>query len=184
MGVPREPAPVKGIVGLLATSDAILAEVREVLAGCVAPLELVSDAVPWCESRYYAEEMGSDLRRQYLAFEGTMCAANLVALKQETNALEARWQSGRGRRANIDPGYLDLTKVVLASTKDAAHRVYLGDGIYAEATLRYVGGSFAPWPYTYPDYAQAETCVFFNQVRARYLATRRGAGRDRDRPAR
>lgn len=177
MGTPRPPVPVKRIVGILAASEELLAEVRQVLAGTLAPIELSSRAFAWRLSRYYEGEMGSDIWRQYLALEDTMVPEELVQLKHETNALEERWRDRRGRRANIDPGYLDLTKLVLASTKDAAHRIYLGEGIYAEATLRYADAGFAPWPYTYPDYALPETCAFFNQVRARYRAWLRRSGR-------
>jgi hypothetical protein len=84
--------------------------------------------------------------------------------------MENRWRTATGRRVNIDPGYIAATKLVLASTKDAAHRVYLSDGIYAEATLQFARGSFQPCTYTYRDYAAAEVIAFFNAVRRDYLA--------------
>jgi hypothetical protein len=65
---------------------------------------------------------------------------------------------------------VDLAKLVLASTKDHGHRVYLGQGIYAEVTLQYRGGRFQPWPWTYPDYASEEYCRLFGEIRALYHA--------------
>jgi hypothetical protein len=74
-----------------------------------------------------------------------------------------------GRRVNLDPGYLDLFKAVLASTKNASQRVYLGCGIYAEATLFYAHGGFQGSPYTYADYLWPETLSFLTRLRTRYL---------------
>ena len=45
---------------------------------------------------------------------------------------------------------------------------YLGQGIYAEVTLRHTGGRFVPWEWTYPDYRSAEYLTFFDAVRRRY----------------
>jgi len=86
-----------------------------------------------------------------------------------TNRLEARWSTAHGqRRVNIDPGYLDLAKVVLASTKDYNHRLYIGDGIFAEVTLCYRQHAFQAWAWTYPDYRVPTTLTFFHQLRELY----------------
>jgi hypothetical protein len=77
---------------------------------------------------------------------------------------------------NLDPGYLDAFKVVLASTKNASQRVYLQSGIYAEVTLLYHHGGFHRLEYTYADYVWPETIAFFTQLRARYLTQLRQLG--------
>ncbi|HLF85879.1 MAG TPA: DUF4416 family protein, partial [Nitrospiria bacterium] len=69
------------------------------------------------------------------------------------------------RMINIDPGYLNMAKVVLATTKDFSHRIYLKDGIYAEVTLIYVGDSYYPLPYTFPDFRSKDYIGLFNSVR-------------------
>ena len=69
---------------------------------------------------------------------------------------------------NLDPGYLTTAKLVLATTKDFGHRVYLRDGIYAESTLHYIDGRWEPWPWTYPDYAGPRYHAFFERVRERF----------------
>jgi hypothetical protein len=78
----------------------------------------------------------------------------------------------------LDPGYVTLAKMVLATTKDFAHRLYLGDGIYAESTLRFRKKQFEPWEWTYPDYRTDEYREFFGRVRECYkdkLATASGS---------
>jgi hypothetical protein len=172
MGTLHPPEPVQPILGLLAAAPALLAEARDALSATVAPIALASDVRPWTQSTYYCEEMGPSLWRQYLALDALMAPDDLADLKRLTNAMEERWRSGRGRAVNLDPGYLDLLRVVLASTKDAAHRVAIGAGIYAEATLHFVHGRFHPWPYTYPDYAGDDAREFFTRARQRWRAER------------
>jgi hypothetical protein len=164
-------AAVQPIVGVLAASPVLLAEAQAAIAAAVAPVALASTPQRWTRSTYYTAEMGPELWRQYLACDAVMAPEDLGDLKRLTGALEGRWRGPRGRAVNLDPGYLDLLRVVLASTKDAAHRVAIGPGLWGEATLHFVNGTFAPWRYTYPDYASADACAFFNDVRERFRAT-------------
>ena len=184
MGAPATPPPVKRIAGLLGASLNLLAEARAALESALAPLTAVSDADRWSVSSYYAAEMGSEIWRQYVVVDGLMAPEQLVALKLEANALEQRWARGTRRPVNIDPGYIDLNRLVLASTKDASHRLYLGQGIYAEVTLRYVDGAFAPLAHTYADYAMPATRAFFSRARAAYRSELAAVRRAVDRHAR
>jgi hypothetical protein len=179
MGTRSEPSPVQPVVGILAASPALLPAVHDVLGAEVAPIELASEPFAWTFSPYYRAEMGEEIWRQFVSLAARIAPDALAALKHDTNALEDRWRGARGRAVNLDPGYLDLQRLVLASTKDAAHRVYLRDGIYAEATLGFQRGSFAPWPYTYRDYADPRAIAFFNRVRERFRAARAAAPPDR-----
>lgn len=169
MGTPKPPAPVKLIAGLLAAADTLLEQAAAALQERFGPVDAQSSAADWTVSTYYRDEMGDTIRRQFISFERLIAADELVVVKLTTYALEERWRSGAGRRVNIDPGYIAATTLVLASTKDAAHRIYLGAGIYAEATLLFSNGSFQPHAHTYPDYAAREAVAFFNAVRAIYL---------------
>jgi hypothetical protein len=168
VGTPHEPPLVKPIAGILAASTSLLAEAREALEGRHGSVELASEPVEWTVSRYYCREMGDEIWRQYVALADLIQPDALVDWKLATNELERRWCTERGRAVNLDPGYVGLDKLVLASTKDAAHRVYLGRGIYAEATLRFVSGGFVSWPYSYKDYASSPAVEFFNRVRELY----------------
>lgn len=179
MGVPREALPVKPIFGILAASVELLQAAHTALNEQFGVVELTSEPERWTVSSYYCREMGEEIWRQYVALSELMAPGELPAWKITANALEQRWVGERGRAVNLDPGYVAFDKVVLASTKDAAHRVYVGRGIYAEATLRFVRGSFEPWPYSYRDYASPQALGFFNRVRERY---RRQIAERRSRP--
>ena len=169
MGSPKEPAPVKMIAGLLAASDASLQQATAALTEQYGLIDSTSAPIDWTISTYYRDEMGPSIRRQFLSFERLIAANELAAVKLATNGLEERWRTPAGRPVNIDPGYIATTKLVLASTKDAAHRIYLGQGIYAEVTLLFSSGTFQPHAHTYPDYAARPALEFFNGVRATYL---------------
>jgi hypothetical protein len=115
--------------------------------------------------------MGAELIRLFVAFAPLITMAELTTIKHTTNTLEAILADALGqRRVNLDPGYLDRAKVVLATTKDHAHRLYIGAGLFAEVTLRYRQKEFQPWEWTYPDYRSPATLAFFNQLRELYKA--------------
>ncbi|HBT76117.1 MAG TPA: DUF4416 domain-containing protein [Planctomycetaceae bacterium] len=127
---------------------------------------------------YYAPSMGTGLLKRFWAFERPIDPGTLAGIKCFSNALESEYAASHGgdveRPLNLDPGYIDLGKLVLASTKDHAHRIYLRDGIYAETTLMYTRKHWQPHPWTYPDYQSGEFQRFFDRCRA-YLKTLRAA---------
>jgi hypothetical protein len=146
-----------------------LADIEDRLQQQVAAIDLRSVPFPFTQTAYYEREMGAGLQRVYVSFDTLIGSAELIVMKHMTNCLEAEWATVLGRRrVNLDPGYLDLAKVVLASTKDHAHRLYLGAGIYAEITLRYSRKQFQAWDWTYPDYRLPSTRAFFEHVREQY----------------
>jgi hypothetical protein len=63
-------------------------------------------------------------------------------------------------------------KLVLASTKDHAHRIYLSQGIYAEVTLFYRDREWQAREWTFPDYRRADYHAFFDACR-NYLLRKR-----------
>ena len=121
------------------------------------------------ETRYYEADMGPGLKKQFLIFDGSFDPEQLPKRKVESNQLEEELaRSGEFadlRPLNIDPGYLTQTKLVLASAKDRAHRLYMADGIYAEECLYYLDGSWHSRPWTYPDYRRADFHAFFMETR-------------------
>ncbi len=173
MGQVQEVEPVKFIVGLLAISQEILAEAGELVARELGTVELASAVWPFKSTKYYGKEMSERLLRQFVSLAEPGDPADIVKFKLICNSAEladAR-ERGRGRRRaiNLDPGYITPAKLVLASTKDYSHRVYLGRGIYAEVTLQYEGGSWRSFPWSYPDYRGPSYHEFFSQVRKRLL---------------
>jgi len=113
--------------------------------------------------------MGPGLLKQFLIVEPFYDPARLPKSKLESNVWEAEL-SARGcypelRPLNIDPGYLTVTKLVLASAKDRAHRIYMADGIYAEECLYYLDHRWQSRPWTYPDYQRVDFQAFFVEAR-------------------
>lgn len=160
---------VRPLAGVLATDQALLAVAEQALTAYFGPLASRSEAVPFAHTQYYAAEMGASLWRQFLVFERLRPAEELADWKLAANALEreAGLNAQGGRRINLDPGYLAPGKLVLASTKNHEHRVYLRNGIYAEMTLRIRHRRFAAWPWTYPDYDAGRP--FFDAAYSAYL---------------
>lgn len=175
MGEIRTLIPLAKLVfGLLVASEPVRHQCLERLSAEFGPLDHQSLSEPFTFTDYYCDEMGETIYRQYLSAERLVDIANLPSLKRRTNELEIEMarldQRGRRcRQVNIDPGYLTHSKLVLATTKDFTHRVYVADGIFAEVTLYYQRpDGFRPFPWTYPDYARAGVCDFFNKVRDTY----------------
>jgi Domain of unknown function (DUF4416) len=173
MGEIHEPTPVLLII---AASSRHLAALDWASARCAehfGPVALASDAFDFTETVYYAATMGADLKKQFLAFERLIDPVALSEIKRETNQWEAEYAAlGRHsepRPLNLDPGYITTAKLVLASTKDHAHRIYLREGIYAEITLSYRKRSWQAMEWTYPDYRRDDYQRFFTQCRERLL---------------
>lgn len=168
MGTPKEKAPVVRVAALLSPAGEDPGPLVKEMAGLWGPPQAVSGPIDFQFTRFYEREMGPNLARRFVAFADRAPAEGLRGWKLASNALEARHAAGGARRFNVDPGYLDMGTVVVASVKDAAHRIYLGEGIYAQPMLRFEAGSFRAWPWTYPDYAAPGAVEFFNAVRAAY----------------
>jgi hypothetical protein len=169
MGIPREHRPVKLIVGMFTAQERLFAAACAQLVEAYGPVDRVSPFWPFEFTSYYAEEFGEGLLRQFLSVHSLMDPARLPEVKLHTNDLEQRFSVEGRRQINLDPGYIDLSKLVLATTKNHQHRLYLGQGIYGEVTLRFTRKSFRPWEWTYPDYRTDEYIRFFNEVRQTYL---------------
>lgn len=160
-------------MALLAAGPELFTSTADQLQHTYGAIDLVSETFAWDTTDYYRAEMGDNLLRRFLTFEPLISPEELVRIKLETNAHELTLSSAPStsgpRRINLDPGYIDATKLVLASTKGQAHRLYLSQGIYAEVTLLYHHKAFHPFLYTYEDYRWPETHAFLQQVRKRYL---------------
>lgn len=130
--------------------------------------QAVSDAFEFTETAYYTATMGADLRKQFWAI-GMIDPGELAAVKRRTNVWESEYAAlGKhleSRPLNLDPGYLTAAKLVLASTKDHAHRIYLSGGIYAEVTLNFRGGQWQELSWTYPDFRRSDYQDFFTTCR-------------------
>lgn len=168
------PKPAALVMAIMADSLTRLEQAKISLMKRFSRIELESDPYPFIYSSYYEKEMGKGLIKQFLSFAEPIEMDKLREIKIATNRLEedmASKQEGRlTRTVNIDPGYLSLAQLVLASTKNYSHRIYLGGGIFAEVTLIYRHGGFQPLDWTYPDYRTELARQFFVRVRERLLS--------------
>ncbi len=173
MGTPKDPRPVKLFVALLSRHEELFPLVERELTALFGPTDSACGNLPWAVTDYYEKEMGARLLRRFVSFAPLISPEALAGIKLKTQVIEEgfQWIEGerKGRRVNIDPGYLDTGKVVLASTKGASHRIYLRSGIYGEVTFLFQSGSFQPLAYTYPDYLWPEARSFFMTLRSLYL---------------
>lgn len=163
-----KPVKVKLISGLLCPDEGLLTEAKKYLAKFFGKIDMESPIVPFDLTDYYNEEMGEGIKRQYISFDKLISPEYIAAIKRQTIKIEKKFSSGVKRKINIDPGFVSLDKMVLATTKDATYRIYIGKGIYAQSTLYFKDGSFHPWPWTYEDYKSEMSIKFFSNVRDLY----------------
>jgi hypothetical protein len=168
MSTPRPPQPAKLVVGLLLKDQKLLPVLAAELEDRFGPAGLVSPWMPFGYTAYYETEMGAPLFRRVLAFRDMIAQDGLARIKQATNAIEQTHMVQGRRRVNIDPGYLLLERFVLATGKNYSHRIYIGEGIYADLTLVFEHGAYHPLPWTYPDYADRPLRDFLQRVRSQY----------------
>ena len=172
MGELRDTERAGLVIGVLTPSADVLTPCCEWLNEFGDPAE-TGPVLTFEFTKYYAPVMGQTLFRRFYLYAPPFDLATLPDVKRRTNAIEAEaartLRLGVERPLNLDPGYLTLSKLVLASTKDHAHRIYLRDGIYAEVTLTFRAGAYHPWPWTFPDYASEGYRNFFRGVRERLL---------------
>lgn len=170
MSRPSQPEPANLIIGLIAAGRDTLTKVRPALEARFGAIDDESDVIDFAFTDYYQAEMGDNLVRTWLSFADLQPLDQLAATKLSANATEDEWRRPDGsRRINIDPGLLTKHNVVLATTKDYAHRIYLGQGIFAEVTLIFEHGEFRALKWTYPDYKSPAANTFLSRVRQHYL---------------
>jgi hypothetical protein len=169
MGEPTPHAPVLLLLAAFSRHGDALDWARQRARETWGEILAESARFDFAETNYYDATMGPGLKKVFFAFRRPFDPVELVEIKLETNRWEAEYAAAAGhpepRPLNLDPGYLTLAKLVLASTKDFAHRVYLSRGIYAEVTLQYRHRRWQHHEYTFADYRRADYQEFFTQCR-------------------
>lgn len=169
MGTAKRPPPVKMIASIFAADADRIAAAEEALSSLFGPVDFRSEVLPFEHTDFYTPEFGPHIVRRIVSFQELIDPGRLPDIKLATNGLESDMVGPDGRRfVNVDPGYVTEAKLILATTKDHRHRVYLGKGIYGEVTLYYHGGEFMAWDWTYPDYASPRYRAIFLEIRNRY----------------
>lgn len=165
----KPPNPAKLIIGAFMQEKDLFEPVARRLADRYGPIDLVSHWFSFDYTDYYAREMGADLFRRVVSFEKLIGQDELADIKLFTNSLEAEFAAGNARRINIDPGYLLPERLVLATGKNFAHRIYIGKQIYADLTLIYQNGEYRALAWTYPDYTSPDMLTFLERARKKYM---------------
>jgi len=163
------PLPVKVFVGMVSSDPALFEEAGARLEDTLGTPDLRSPVWNWDHTDYYFKEMGGDLKRLFIFFSRLADPGIMPDLKHKTVEIENMYlNENGGRKINLDPGYLDSARVLLVSSKDFSHRVYIGKGIYGEVTLVYSGNDYQILPYTYPDFRFREYQDLFKKARRLY----------------
>jgi hypothetical protein len=155
-----EPAPVLRMCSCLTRREELLPEVENALAGAFGEVALKSEGFDFDTSDYYGPEMGEGLRRTWYGFRELCGADTLAETRVRTGEIEDRFAIAGRRQVNLDPGYLDLGKLVLASLKEAPDKIYVGDGVWAHTCLRFRDGRFTGPDHSFPDFKDGR----FNQL--------------------
>ena len=169
MGESQQPTPVLLIVAAFSRYEEAIEWGKAACTEQFGAIGLTSDTFEFAWTTYYNDSMGENLHKLFWAFETLIDPETLPYIKHQANAMELEYarQSSHDveRPLNLDPGYITQSKLILASTKDHAHRIYLSNEIYAEMTLQYRGKQWQKLPWTYPDYQQSGYHEFFCQCR-------------------
>jgi phosphoribosylformylglycinamidine cyclo-ligase len=169
MGVPKSPSPAALFVAVLFAPTVSYEEVRAEVTKEFGDILEASSVFPFTHSEYYAAEMGGNLQKVFFLLARLIDPAAAVDWKLRAQEVEARYTEHGKRKINFDPGYLDASKLVLATTKNYDHRIYLGRGIYGDVQLRFRFQQFYFNDWTYPDYRQLENIAFFEKARLKYF---------------
>jgi hypothetical protein len=169
----KNPQPVKLIIGILATDQNCLNVAQKALTVKFGKIDLASDVWPFTQTDYYKDETGPNILRQFVSLEKLIDPGKLAKIKHTTNKLEQKLARSLKmplpRPVNLDPGLIEPSKLVLATTKNYSHRIYIGHKMFAEVTLIYEKGAWRHFEHTYPDYRQSCYLDFFTKVRIRLL---------------
>jgi Domain of unknown function (DUF4416) len=176
MGTIRKPQDVKIFAGLITVSEMFASKVLKELEEKFGPSDVKSPLINFDFTDYYSGEMGGSLLRQWVGFKTLIDPGKLPEIKSVSGEIEEKYAVSGKRTVNIDPGYLTPAKIVLASSKDYSHRIYLSGGIYGEVTLIYKNKQFIPLDWTYPDYKSVTAGKFFLELREIFAKQFKNAG--------
>src|SRR5512136_1918762 len=155
MGSMKPALPVKLFMGVITSIPEIVPEAKARLSELFGTVDLESESYPFDFTHYYDQEMGAPLRRCFFSFSELIDPSAIADIKIRTNDLEQKFaleHHAVKRPINLDPGYLENAKIVLASTKNYYHRILVSQGIYAEVTLHFEAGRWQSFPWTFPDF--------------------------------
>ena len=176
MGIAKEFEKEKLIIGIIYSDRELLDEALAALTERFGKIDDVSEEFSFSRefSDYYDTELGGEGLRRIYSFEKLIAPERQAEIKVFTNELEMSLSVGGNRHVNIDPGFINHGRLLLATTKATGFRIPLSDGIYTELTLYWARGAWQKLPWTYRDYQSQLVQSFITKVRKKYLLQRKG----------
>lgn len=165
MGAIGTPKPVYIFASIIFKLDERLEAAEKEVRRTIGDVLEKTAPIRFYQTDYYEDEMGEGLSRVFLLFNPLFERECLPDIKLKTNIIEDALSREGKRTVNIDPGYLSLENIILATTKGYSHRIYLGKGIFGDLTLIYHNKTYSPLGWTYPDYGSNETISVLNAWR-------------------
>ncbi|HPC39105.1 MAG TPA: DUF4416 family protein [Exilispira sp.] len=165
MGEYQKQRKVKLFCAILYSDYEIYKKTLNILENEFSKIDYISDVILFSYTSYYQPEMGDNIYRLFISFSDPIYPYKLAEIKKRTNEIENLFKIDNKRKINIDPGYISLSNLVLATTKNYSHRIALSAEIYGEVTLIYKKGGFQSLDWTYPDYKDSKNIVHFNNIR-------------------
>jgi len=165
MGEYQKQKKVKLFCAILYSDKEIYENCLKILEKDFSKIDYISNEIPFSYTSYYRPEMGEEIYRLYISFSDLIYPYKLAEIKKRTNDIENYFKVEGKRKINIDPGYISLSNLVLATTKNYSHRIAISPEIYAEVTLIYEKNSYKPLEWTYPDYKDPQNIIHFNNIR-------------------
>lgn len=148
--------PVKLIVGILYSDKELLSITFQKLISNWGKIDFTSESFESIEEhKYYKNEISGNIKRIFISFEELVKPEEIVNIKEKSNQIEIDLakQTKDSRPINLDPGYMDFNKLVLASYKYSQQKIHIKNGVWADITLFYKKGNFIPFPWTFPDFS-------------------------------
>lgn len=168
MSGPIDVPPVMPVISVITADEKLKEETEFILVSYFGKIDLVSELYPFDLSDYYEKEMGTELTRRWFSFRELLDASHLADWKYSCVDIENGFLDDDDRSVNIDPGYLDYGKLVLASFKSAPDKIYMGRGVWAHTCLRYGHGIFTAPDHSFPDFIDGRFNNFMLEVRRSY----------------
>lgn len=167
-GKKQDVVPVNLLLGILTARPQLLDETIQEIVKILGPFDFRSEWFPFTVTDYYDQELGSPIFRCFLSLKQLVEPSYIIEVKHQIALLEDRYRENGWRKINIDPGYFDFYKLVLASFKVGAFKIYLGQGVYGDMTLLYSKGKFTPFEWAFADFASGKYNDVFLTIRNLY----------------
>lgn len=164
-----KPFPVKLVVPCIISKDFPLDKAIIELKNKFSKIDFESETISFNHTDYYYKEMGQPLYRKFYSFKNLVNPGELADIKNTTCRIENKFSINGKRTINLDPGYIEPSKFVLASTKNFYHRIYIGKGIFAEVTLVWRKDNYQILPWTFPDYSTKKYRKILKSIREIYM---------------